>query len=440
MKTHNQKRFFTTSISTSLSAALALTVSIASLTAAHADEYSDVCGGTQAPTGQKGSYCTAAKSSKDAAKKEKTLTLIYAAVAGTCAASCMSFEMATIACEAGALGAAATDAILTKNLTSALMGGISGGMGLYTTLTTGKEATTKLFGTEFKTSCITAATSSLSAFMHNSSRSSAESTAQSNLNSAKNLVDTTAPSGYTIGSPSMTTPPSSSTNVASTSSTATTLQPNGSSSSADPSAGCGDTSSVAGAASCAATADPQVASLVSTPEFQKAFEKSSGMKLDDYLKNGGNLSASDAIKASAGSALGEDGTAKLTKGIAAIEQVQPNFNAEASAAYAAGGHGGGASASGDADFNNMMSGLMSKLMPKSEQEKKTGVSEVKFSGPARNLASVTAEDPTVSLFERVAYRYSHVTPRLLSDPSKRSLSDWSATSPTAGAAAATKRN
>jgi hypothetical protein len=104
--------------------------------------------------------------------------------------------------------------------------------------------------------------------------------------------------------------------------------------------------------------------------------------------------------------------------------------------YAGSSHGN--AAAGTDDFASMMNGLMGKLMPKTEAEKKTGVSEVKFGGAVRNLASVTAEDPTVSLFERVAYRYSHVTPRLLSDPGKRTLSDWSGTNPSAPTA--TKKN
>jgi hypothetical protein len=429
MKAHKQKRSL--SHSATLVSAIALTVSFGNLTAAYATDYNSVCGGTQAASGQKGSYCAAAKSSQDASKKDKTMSLIYGAVAGTCAASCAGWLTTAYICEGASLGAAAADMMITKNFASAMMSAGSTAAKILLTQGAEKDSTTSKF------SCwLTAATSAMNAVTHGMSASSEQKTADSNLNAAKNYTDI-AGTALPLGDPSLMTAPASTVTTASTSSTATTS--NGTTASRTTSASCGDTSSVSGAASCAATADPQVASLISSPEFQKAFEKSSGMKLDDYLKNGGSLSGSDAIKAAAGAAMGgDDGAAKLTNAIAVVEQAQPNFNTEAPASYIAGGHGGSGSASGDAEFSNMMNGLMSKLMPKTDDPKKSGISEVKFSGAARNIASVTPEDTTVSLFDRVAYRYSHVTPRLLSEPAQRTLSDWSATSPST--AAATKRN
>lgn len=428
MKAHSIRTF-----TTPLSSALILAISLATPSAVYADEYSDVCGGTQATSGQKASYCSAAKQSKDAAKKEKTLTLVYSAVAGTCAAACAATYASMGAavtlnkvCNVGALGAAATDVIMTQNFTGAFMTAMSSGYSLTEGLGGG---TVKFMGkdTGIQTSCVTAATSAFSAFTHNKSKTADDNTTASNLDSAKSVNDSTS-NGYANGGLGAGSTPGGGTSLASTSSTATVLKPGASDSSATPSGSCSDTSTASGAANCAATADPKVAGLITNPDFQKAFEKTSGMKLDDFLKNGGNVSPNDAIQAAAGSALTGDASVQLGKAIAAVEKEVPNFDSDHAASYAGGG--GSKSGSGDSDFNNMMSGLMGKLMPKSEQDKKLGVSEVKFSGPVRNLASVTAEDPTVSLFERVAFRYSHVTPRLLADPAKRSLSEWSVTSPT----------
>ncbi|MFL5815727.1 MAG: hypothetical protein ACJ763_19315 [Bdellovibrionia bacterium] len=430
MKAHNLKRTFAASTSKSLATALALSVSFATLSVAHADEYSEVCSGTQSPTGQKASYCAAAKQAKDASKKEATLTLIYGAVAGTCAATCAGMLTTAYICEGASLGAAAADVILTKNFMSAAMAAGSAGLNMLLA----DSGSTAAKSTTAKFACwATAAGAALNSVMHGMSKSNDDKTASSNITSAKNVNDSNT-GGLTFGSPSISIP-STATNGGSTSGTPTTAQISGGSST-DPSTSCADTGSVGGAVACAATADPKVAGLVASPEFQKAFEQSSGMKLDDYLKNGGNLSASDAIKAAGGAALGEDGSVRLGKAIATVEQAIPDLNAQNSAAYAAAGHGKGAS--GDDDLANMMNGLMGKLMPKAEDGKKSGVSEVKFSGSGRNLASVTAEDPTVSLFERVAYRYSHVMPRLLSDPAKRTLSDWSGATPSS--ATATKHN
>ncbi len=260
----------------------------------------------------------------------------------------------------------------------------------------------------------------MGAFLHNSSRAAAEQTANSNLESAKTVANTT-PNTYQFDNASGSST-STGTQIASTSSTATSLAPTTTNSTSSTGA-CGDTTSVSGAASCAATADPKIAGLVSSDAFQKAFQKTSGMSLGDFLKNGGNLSPSDAIKASAGAALGADASVQLGKAVAAVEKEMPNFNTETPAAYAAGGSR--KSGSADPDLAGMMNGLMSKLMPKSEEEKQSGVSEVKFAGATRrNLASVTAEDPTVSLFDRVAFRYSNVTSRLFADPNKRKLSEW----------------
>jgi hypothetical protein len=442
MKAHNIKRTFAASTSTSLATALALSVSFANLSVAHADQYSEVCSGTMSPSGQKASYCAAAKQAKDASKKEATLTLIYGAVAGTCAATCAGMLTTAYICEGASLGAAAADVILTKNFMSAAMA--AGSAGLNMLLSDSGSAAAKTAATEgggaaaksgtAKFACwATAAGAALNSVMHGMSKSNDDKTVSSNLASAKNVNDSNT-TGLNFGSPSISMP-STATNGGSSSGTPTTAQTVGGSNT-DPSTNCADTGSVGGAVACAATADPKVAGLVASPEFQKAFEQSSGMKLDDYLKNGGNLSASDAIKAAGGAALGEDGSVRLGKAIATVEQAIPDLNAQNSAAFAAAGHGSGAS--GNDDFANMMNGLMGKLMPKTEDGKKSGVSEVKFSGPMRNLASVTAEDPTVSLFERVAYRYSHVTPRLLSDPAKRTLSDWSGAAPSS--ASATKRN
>ncbi len=131
---------------------LALIVTAFAPSLAHADQYSDVCGDTsQPPTGQKAEYCASANQSQSASKKEKTLTLIYAAVAGTCAASCMDFEMATYPCQIGAVGAAAADMLITKNFTSMFMTGMSGGLGLVDTMNEGKGATRTIFGKTFKT-------------------------------------------------------------------------------------------------------------------------------------------------------------------------------------------------------------------------------------------------------------------------------------------------
>jgi hypothetical protein len=432
----------------SLAVALALTSSTAFVSSAWADDYDSVCGGATPPTGQKLQYCQAAKQAKDAAKKENTLFGVYAAVSGVCTASCMSWITATYdpVCQGGAIGASVTEMVMTKNFMGGFMNGLSGAIGLKKSLdynksgVAGNGAETELFGEKFKTTCITAATSALSAYTHKSSASSSKRIYEQNLAYAKSIHDSVTPG--INAAPTLTRTSSTGTILPSAAGTATALNTTTSGeSSANPSGECGDTNGVSGAATCAATADPNVANTISSPDFQKAFEKSSGMNLGEYLKGAGNFSPSDAIKAATGSVMSADATPSVDKALAEAEKEAskyPLMGGDASAAYAAGGGHGGGGGSGDADFANAMNGLMGKLLPKSDQDKKGGVSEVKFSGPQRNLASASAEDPTISIFDRVAFRYSSIMPRILADPTRQSLSEWSKTKPKDEGA--TKRN
>jgi len=436
------------SMSAPFAATLTLVLSTTLMPQAQASEYDTVCGKSQIAadtSGQKASYCAAAKQSLDAASKDSALTMIYAAVSGTCVTACINeawIPAGAIVCQGGAVGASVAEVVMTKNLSGAL-GAIVGGMGLMKAMDQRKAAqsaastssssassstTTAQQSKGNKEACMTAALTGVSAIMHNMSKNSSQRAADDNLKAAKDLASTT-PGGPTVA---INTPSSGSTatGLSTPSSKSTALNTgNGGDAGSGNTGPCAASGSGANALSCAATADPKIAGMISSPDFQKAFQKSSGMSLDKYLTGAGKLSASDAIKAAAGGgSLDSTSMDKLDTALANAEKEMPaNFNAEASAAYASGGGHGGSADSGDADFNNMMSGLMGKLLPKSEQGKKNGVSEVDFSGAKRNLASVTAEDPTVSLFDRVAFRYSHVTPRLLSDPSQRALSDWSMT-------------
>jgi hypothetical protein len=422
MKKSTQRRLTTAP----LTATLAVALTLSTTPRAWADEYDDVCGGATSPTGQKASYCAAAQQSLDAEKRDKTLTVLYAAVAGTCVASCATEwtgigAAGAYACQGGAVGASVADMVITKNF----MNGfnlIAGGAGLAKAISSGgQEAPTEIGGTKFRaSSCITAATTSLSAITHHMSASSDAASAESSLASAKQ-VNATNSNSYNLQNPGLTTSASTATQTGSAPSTGTNLASTGGSSSQS-SNPCGDTSSVSGAVTCAATADQNLANQIGSSGFQDAFKKSSGMSLADYLKNASKLSPNDAIKASAGAALDPGTLSKLDGALAAIEK-PGMYQGDQAPTYAAGGHGGGGGAS-DPDFGSIMSGLMSQLAPKNADDKKNGVKEVQFSGARRNLASVTAEDPTVSLFERVAFRYSSLTPRLLSEPQKQTLQGW----------------
>lgn len=393
---------------------------------AHADDLNQVCGSDTASS-QKGQYCSAAKTASKASKNDGTLAKIYAGVTAVCTVACAldytpePSRTMDIACGAGGLAAGATDLIMTKNFMSAI--GLAGsGYSLYSTLKApAGTATTAYVSPEtdiplagkVKTSCITAGMSAMSTFTHYQSSKNENQTAKNNLASAKAVTDTTQ--SYTINGSSQ---PSNASSASSGSST-----PQNIANTSHPAAGSGDScsgvSSLSGAVQCLANSDAATAKRLADPHFAEAFQQASGTSFDEFLKAADGASPSQAISAAMGGALTPSGIEQTQAALAKLEGEKFDFDTPGSS-YA-GGIGGNRGSAGN-EFASAMKGLMEQFAPKSDAKVPSGVTQTQFNTAKRSLASVSPEDRSVSLFDRVTYRYSSVSPKLLLE--SKVLSDW----------------
>lgn len=386
--------------------------------------------------------------------------MLYMAPAAVCVASCVQAWNAAAnaplqyGCAAGSAGAAATAGVLTKNFTSAipsaagsmqgLVGANSGstnqivqdsggntlgkvvgsnvyngdtrvgvinsnGQALTVDPATGQATNTPL-GTGSPSldqgggptaACITAATDAGTGIADYMTANQDAQTAQSAQNAGNSENGTTVPIGTGGQSPDN---PSGNPGTAVSS---TNPQTNGP---------CGSVTTLSTAIACAATADPNLASQLANPNFPTAFQQASGMPFEDYLKNANGLTPAQQLGAGlGGGAIPTDAAAELTGALAQDESQDqaPDLNSGGGATYAGGGGGGGSSGSDRPDLSSMMKGLMGQFGVKKPQDKTSGISALNFGKASRNLASVSAEDRTVSLFARVTFRYGVVIPGFL---------------------------
>jgi hypothetical protein len=142
----------------------------------------------------------------------------------------------------------------------------------------------------------------------------------------------------------------------------------------------------------------------------KPFEKQTGLDMAALLQND-SIPVKNGLMASMGAGLSGDAAKTLA---AAIAKLDASVQDPAEAHYAsAGGGGGGGSEAGDDGMAAAMAELMKSMQPK--EEAAGGVSEV--SDPKMNRSPAAIEnDRSLSLFDRVTYRYKTVTKRMFSAP------------------------
>ena len=154
--------------------------------------------------------------------------------------------------------------------------------------------------------------------------------------------------------------------------------------------------------SCAIASDSGLAG-VATPGFQNAFQKASGMPLNNFLSQD-NSSAAGAMMSSTGGSGDSIDMAKLAMVVNNIPGLDHNFTGQA---YA-GGKGG--AAKGGSGLEPNFDDIMKNFMPKKDGEADrtpAGSSEMGFA-KLQALANATPEDRKISIFDRVGYRYSVV--------------------------------
>lgn len=165
---------------------------------------------------------------------------------------------------------------------------------------------------------------------------------------------------------------------------------------------------------CAVARDPSLPAFVQSPKFPTEFQKATGQNLADFLKR--EDSPRQLLGGVMGAGLGPTQSAKLAAALGSVEQQLAQGGVDG-AAYASAGGGfdsGNDPAFGDQALEEMMAGLAAKLAPQKEgEEPQPGIATVIFANNrySRNPAAI-AENPALSLFDRVTYRYYFVAKRI----------------------------
>jgi hypothetical protein len=453
---------------------LAIATSILSIavTPAWADELSDVCGNLSTAGTLKTQYCQAAQAASKAADTDGALWKVYAAVSAVCTTACVSSfaggELAGtgIACQGTSLAASATDAVMTKNYTSALMGIATSGYGLYSAISgapslpqlvmsgvggnganaaagaantgsgslvsqgsvpdsmgnysdqisrAGQEQGGSLTGGTDQASaptkndmsaCLSAAVSAYQSYSKYSAQQQEEQTENQNLASAEAVTNTTADA---VPSTATTSPGGATTGGANTGAgTTETAAANQNTTSSAGTASC--SSSAASTIQCAIASDSGL-SNTATPAFSNALQRSSGMPFGQFIA--GAQSPNQAIGSGLGGSMTPTGTAAVENALDSMEKSMDPNDTNGAAMMALGRAGGGGAVADNTDPSALMSGLLDKLMPK-KGDKQTSINDEDFTKKARALASANPEENrNLSIFDRIAYRYVVLTPSLI---------------------------
>lgn len=407
-------------------------------TFAQASDVDSVCGSVMndnSPANtQKLQYCQAAQSAEESVDANSALWKVWGGVAVVCASACAASMMGaaitgydTYICMGANVAGGATDALVTKNFASALTGIMTAG-GSYMINSMNKPAEEAIKeGTKEGTkeaaknqkpqkdwgSCLSAAVATAQAYSKYNQMQSSEQTVQSNLQSAQNLASLAAntrtdtsilPPGSTSGGiggasslragGSVGVPTAAAHNNVSDVRSCTNFRTQG---------------TYEGFIQCAIANDKTLPSFVTSPNFPKEFKNSSGIPLPEFAQN--SKSPTPALASAMGGKMNSEQSNQL---ITALRNVENHYMMnDTGTSYASGGGGGsksGADHSGN-EMGDMMSKFMGQFMPGQVEEKqKLGVDTAAF-GIDRKIASAgvdISQDRTVSLFDRVTYRYGRV--------------------------------
>ncbi|MGK5082120.1 hypothetical protein WDW37_02360 [Bdellovibrionota bacterium FG-1] len=395
---------------------------------------------------QKLQYCQAAKTAQEGSHANSAMWKVWSAVGVVCTYGCVaSFAggpTSEYICMGATVAGGVTDALVTKNFTSAIMavGGVGAGFMINQQMNKGNDQTNEAKEAkegakegekatketkEVKKdkdigACINAAMAGLQVFMKYRSMKNDDDSMQTNLDSAKKVADSNvlanngAANGYNpqgqaangsgggtggdTGNPSNPSDPN----------LATTRQATCASARNNPTGGT--------ILQCAIASDSTLPGFVSSPKFNSEFKKDSGQNLGDYLTKDGPPGPMMAGASTNGMNAAQAG--KLATAISDLESQVADMSMPSST-Y--GHNGGGGSEGGGADnsmgdMQQMLAGMMEQLNPNAKKgtAPKTGVNAVIFANKTRGPASV-AEDKTLNIFDRVTYRYYFVGRRMTQD-------------------------
>ncbi len=381
-------------------------------------------------------YKKAADKAEESADVNDTLWKVWAGVGAVCTAVCAtSLGGSTIVgpatdpwiCSGSTLAASITDAAMTKEMTTALMGIVSVGasVAIAPSIPEVKPGQPTPKPPKNWGACIQAATAVIQVFIKRNSMEEQKKAAKENRKYAEQLA---AESGSqtvvaSTGGSIITTPngsagagvpqpgPNNSGPGLTTVSDPHTKDSKLSLSNCSNTKGSGD---VQQSVFCATSFDKNLPDFVKSPKFKKDFKNVSGKDLKDFLKTD-SPSGNEGVTSAFGGVLNPSQSSKLTAMLDRFQKRHEGAWGVEGTAYAGGGGGGGASSGpqkAEVDPSAMIGSLIEQFMPKDAVQTGAKLDRVAAANLTRSPASIS-EDPRLGLFERVSFRYQVVVRRIL---------------------------
>lgn len=379
---------------------------------------SDVLVKSTSESSMRASYCSAAKTNKEAYSAYHSTWRVWAAVSVVCGGACVS-SFAGIGnpyiCAASNISASAADALITKNFQSSLMtiGGTLMGLMMNQQMNSSPSSPSpeekKKISKDYN-ACLSAANAAFQAF-------SSYNSMKSNLNSLKsNLFSALSTEGE---SKNTLTPSDQAEPQTNTGSTSGRSSSSGGTASSQPvnhvSPGtslCGTTlvsNEVSSVYACALASDTSLPKNVTTPKFSDDFKKITGNDLNQFIHT--STSPGHAIGSSLSHFLPSSQAQTLSNSMNTLEQQVASRDRDltppSGASYSGGrGQWGREGNSDESNLNALMGTMMGQFMSKTDGNSVISQSSMMNFGAWEKLSpEAKSENRKVSIFERVTYRY-----------------------------------
>jgi hypothetical protein len=386
---------------------------------------------------QKLQHCQAAESQRRAQSASKATAAVWTGVAGICASECfMTLGMGGGGyCTVSNIGGTVAEMAITRQFSNALGQLASTGIGMLSTKATGgsifkfgsaptktvEGSTTDAAGKAAAGvqkqrnwgSCVAAATAGYQAYQKWENAHKTGKQFQESLAEARKLMSPREQAEFAANMRRPGARDSAYGNV-NAGSGVVRLQGTNVAESSDPCAKAIEVGDTNAAIQCAVKSDPSIpTAMVAKNGFVDTFKKASGLDMSDLLTNQ-NATGAQALTAGMGGGLSSQGVQTLASAVKQLETDVLSLD-DSATAYAANGSGGGAdlgASDGEDEMAKAMAALMNGMNPKQEEES-NGVSEtaIQRANRTRSPAAI-AEDPNLSIFERVTFRYSSVSREL----------------------------
>lgn len=361
-------------------------------------------------------YCSAAKDLKHGHNANVATSAVWTGVSVACGMACgKTYNGSGMACQVAGYGGTAGEGVITKKFTDALMGegmkwgGQAAAKGAGTTTVATTDSGVAAAGGKVNAdACASAGKSALKAYekFSNSKENDKsltklrEETKGMNTPVAKNQVS------YTAGSDDSGDGP---TESAATSRAAT----------------CGDAAigTALGAIRCAASADPSLPPYVKSEEFLKDLQKATGKSPDAFFA-AFESPAKSIFDSPVAAGLSEGQQNSLADSLSAMEGYSDSKAkklAAQSPASSAGGYAAKGGAPGSAgedddtgfDMNGMIAGVLGQMGGEDDGKNGAAANAGGMANVERRPAgnAEAAEDPSISIFDRVQFRYGSVSAR-----------------------------